>query len=100
MAVTYQPEVIEQFAERLYAEARMIIVKYALVWGIVAAIAALALVTSNKDLKGATGTFAIAGFAAGALGGGVIGYGKSFLLRLQAQQALCQLQTEKNTRAN
>ena len=86
--VSYEPQLIQQFADKLYSQASRVMLAYA--------------------GAGALGGFglgsihnAMTGFVCLALGGLVglsLGSSRAFVLKLQAQQALCQLQTEVNTR--
>ena len=87
----YDEKVIFEFASRLYKKARSIVVTYSFLGAIVGAGSGLAL---------AQGAGAGFGFLIGLLIGYTIGTDRSFSLKLQAQTALCQLQIEKNTRAN
>jgi hypothetical protein len=97
----YDPRVIEQFAENLYRKAS------AFVAGSVALGAALGAAFGAVPLTSLGASWPlppIFGFATllvggcfGAAIGYVIGDTRSFGYRLQAQTALCQLQTERNT---
>jgi hypothetical protein len=98
MSVTYQPEVIEQYAEKMYLQANLLMIKYALGLGLLLGAGGMILALSVKELQRGASPIAIAGLVAGCIAGGIIGYAKSFELRLKAQLALCQLQVEKNTR--
>jgi hypothetical protein len=96
--VSYDPEVIQEFARRLYQRARTITLMYALVGllvGFAVALAVLALTQHGKlENNGVMGIAAIVG----ALFGYFAGTEKAFKLRLEAQQALCQIEIEKNSR--
>jgi hypothetical protein len=112
----YEPQILEEFADRLYKQAAEII-SQAVVGGIVGGLlvgalfgagagVGLLVLEQAPGVSGDTPSMVLAGGAIGfcllAVVGGVIGYftgkEKSFELRLKAQQALCQLQIEKNTR--
>ena len=95
MATQYDSALIETFADRLYAQAKSIVIKYTCVFGIVVGLLATAL---GMAAKMDAAVFGIIGLAVG----GYLGYSfaqeKAYQLRLQAQTALCQVQIEKNTR--
>lgn len=86
--IKYDASVIQTFAHDLYRRADTIIMVNALIFGVVG---------------GAAGLFAFGKLGAilCAIGGGGIGYyfgaQKAFVLKLQAQTALCQAQIERNT---
>lgn len=90
--VKYDARVIVQFAERLYAQAGRVVALYA----IVMALGGLAVgkAIGGRDAEGPMVLVAIVG--------GVVGYfvgqARAFLLRLQAQVALCQVEIEHHTR--
>jgi hypothetical protein len=95
MATKYDPSVIQQFADRLYAQAARIVLVYA-VFGF----------TGGAVGGGILTNAALDSFLIGAVfGGGLLGalfavaaQTRAFALRLQAQTALCQVQIEMNTR--
>lgn len=97
----YDPKIIEQFAEKLYRKAS------AFVAGSVVIGASLGVAFGAVPLTSLGAAWPIPsylGFATlllGGLLGGLIGYvigdTRSFGYRLQAQSALCQLQSERNT---
>jgi hypothetical protein len=88
--IQYDPNVIYQFAARLYSSAQQIIITYTAIGAILGGVVGFAL------LRG--GIMALVG--AVILGG--IGYAlgtqRAFQLKLQAQIALCQAKIEENTR--
>lgn len=96
--VSYDPEVIQEFARRLYQRARTITLSYSIVGLLVGFAAALLIFASIRhgkfELNGGMGIIAIIG----ALFGYFAGSEKAFKLRLEAQQALCQVEIEKNSR--
>jgi hypothetical protein len=97
MAVTYDENVILTFAERLYRRAASTVIAYALLGALIGALAGagIAFATKTPDLiKG----FAFAMGVVSAVIGGMIGSERAFAMRLLAQQALCQVQIERNTR--
>lgn len=104
--VQYDAKVIQQFAERLYTQARRIAltstIYFAILGFILGAVLASVIVGRAETLRlsstapmgviiGATVLCGLLGF--------VHGTQRSFMLRLQAQTALCQLQIEANTRS-
>lgn len=95
MTVQYEPKVIEEFAASLYATADAIVVGYSLLGGLVGAVGGYVVLQSAGAL------FALfVGALLGWLLGFATGRSKAFNLRLQAQQALCQVRIEANTRAH
>ena len=87
--LSYDPIVIEKFAQKLYGRATSIVLSYSIVGIILGAAAGL---YTNQS----SATFVLAGFAG--VVGFLLGSQKAFLLKLQAQTVLCQVQIEKNTR--
>ena len=87
--VEYDPKVIQEFSDRLYAKANGIIRSYTILGVLLLGIAGLA---TQEPIFGLMG----------AVLGGVIGYSlgkeKAFNYKLQAQTALCQVQIETNSR--
>lgn len=90
MAASYDPAVIQEFADRLYAKASGIIRSYTILGLILLGFAGLA---TSEPILGAVG----------AVIGGIVGYSmgkeKAFAHKLQAQTALCQVQIEKNSKS-
>jgi hypothetical protein len=95
--VTYDRSVIQQFAERLYAQARTVIVVWTIL-GVIAGLIAGATVADAVNTEQVL-AFAVVGALLFALIGFKLGQGRAFALRLQAQMALCQTQIEVNTGA-
>lgn len=87
--VSYDPKIIKAFAKQLYDKASTVAAAYTL-FGIVLGGAA------GKLALGDTTMYILA--AVGGFIGSLIGSHKSFLLKLQAQTALCQVQIEENIR--
>jgi hypothetical protein len=97
MAVTYDPAVLAQHAEKLYSQARGVAVTTALRWGAVfGLIGFIAIHVVNA--RGPVEAIPLGSGGLGALLGFFSGWEKAFALRLEAQRALCALQTEINTR--
>jgi hypothetical protein len=94
MAVQYDPKVIAQHAEALYRRAARIVFTYGFV-GLLVGASALGAAASRSS---STGMFVMVGALVGALFGAAIGRGRAFVYQLQAQQALCQVEIESNTR--
>lgn len=99
----YDPRVIEQFAAKLYRKASAFVAGSAIVGGAVGGAFGAVPLTSLGAAWPIPSIFGFAttliGIGAGTLVGYVIGDTRSFGYRLQAQTALCQLQTERNTAA-
>lgn len=91
--VAYDPTVVQEFANRLYREARSVQV----VWPLLGFLAGFILVGSMASRTDATAVLLVGGV------GAILGYAASrsraFVLRLEAQKALCQVRIEENTRA-
>lgn len=98
---SYDPRVIEQFAEKLYRKASAFVAGSVVVGGALGAGFGAVPLTSLGDAWPIPSMFGFASLLAGAVCGAVVGYvigdTRSFGYRLQAQAALCQLQTERNT---
>ncbi len=86
--VEYDPAVIREFAEGLYKRAETIVIVNAVTFGLLGA--AIGGIAQGAGL-------AVLGLAAGAGLGYFFGLQKTFLLKLQAQSALCQVKIEENT---
>jgi len=89
--INYDPQVIYQFADALYRQANQIIISYALLGGLVGLGAGYYV---NKSL----GLYAVLGAVIAGLIGYALGVQRAFVLKLQAQTALCQVKIEENTR--
>ena len=100
MKLEYDEELIRRGAEDLYRKARAIVAKHGLVGAVLGCIAgALAgLIWTDGDEK-LFFLVASASTLVGLLGGISSGRSRAFVLRFQAQQLLCQVQIERNTRA-
>jgi hypothetical protein len=102
-APQYTPEIIEEYAARLYRRASSMGVGAAVTGAVVGAFFGAIPLTSLGDAWPIPSAFGFAtmfvGVVAGALIGWVIGDARGFGYRLQAQSALCQLQAERNTAA-
>jgi len=92
---SFDPTVIQQFAEALYRRAGTIVVFYAFLVAVLGG--GLGLFLGQATGLG-PGPGALAMLVLGALLGAALGREKAFALKLQAQTALCQVQIEKNTR--
>lgn len=103
--VSYDPNLIIQFADRLYARANRLIATYVirgfLLGGLVPGLLffIVSRVAGGAGLRMGEGLCVFLPLGAiGAAIGWSIATEKVFVLKLQAQQALCQLQIEMNTR--
>jgi hypothetical protein len=94
--VTYDGAVIQQFADRLYREAAVIIFKttfLGLLAGVIVAVVTVVVLQRREFLE----TAAILGAFLGGLVGYSRGRERAFELKLRAQEALCQVEIEKHT---
>lgn len=101
MPTQYDPKVLQKFADDLYSRARSIVISSCLIYGLLGYLvpwAAFSFIPRTGDSSTALAnlTWFICIFAA--LIGFAIGRQKAFKLKLQAQQILCQMQIEANTR--
>ena len=93
--VKYDASIIQQFAKKLYDQAQRIIVRNAMVGALFGAAAGLVL---SSIIRMPENFLAIMGAVLfGALGVS-LARAQAFVLRLQAQTALCQVQIELNSR--
>jgi len=92
----YDPQVIKEFSRRMYAQTKSIVL-YHLFLGILMGLISFSVISNLL-----TGDLDFLIVALGVMIGGVMGFGagqsRSFELKLQAQNALCQAQIEENTR--
>jgi hypothetical protein len=97
----YDPRVIEQFAENLYRKATAFVAGSVAIGAALGASFGAVPLTSLGASWPVPSIFGFATLLIGGIFGGAIGYvigdTRSFGYRLQAQTALCQLQTERNT---
>jgi predicted lipid-binding transport protein (Tim44 family) len=98
---TYDPKVIEQFAEKLYRKASSFVAGSVVIGASLGAAFGAVPLTSLGEAWPIPAYLGFATLLLGGLLGSVIGYvigdTRSFGYRLQAQSALCQLQSERNT---
>ena len=94
--VRYDPEIIQKFAEKLYAQANRIIFVYTALGALAGAVAGLAISQNFDQQTQLVAVLAVAGLLG--LIGFVIGSERAFRLKLEAQLALCQMRIEWNTR--
>ncbi len=97
----YDPKVIEQFAEKLYRKASSFVAGSVVIGASLGAAFGAVPLTSLGAAWPIPSYLGFATLLLGGLVGGLIGYvigdTRSFGYRLQAQSALCQLQSERNT---
>ncbi|HWO20249.1 MAG TPA: hypothetical protein VNO30_15880 [Kofleriaceae bacterium] len=98
MAVKYDENVILTFTGRLYRRATSMMIAYALLGALIGVAAGMGIATANRTPE-LIPNFAVALGVVSAVIGGMIGRDRAFALRLMAQQALCQVQIERNTRS-
>ena len=92
---SFDPSVIQVFAEELYKRARTIVIFYGVVAGLVGGVLGV-FVGQAAGVGAVVGGPALLVLAA--LVGATAGQEKAFALKLQAQTALCQVAIERNTR--
>ena len=103
MSTQYDPSVLRQYADDLYMQAKWIIFGTALRYFLVALLLSIACLAAlfyaqpaaNEAALWIMGIFSVIGIAAGV----DAGKKKAFELKLKAQQILCQVQIEENTRS-
>ena len=92
--VVYDPRLIETFAGKLYEQAASIVSTWTLLGALFGGVfGLLAGARFGSELLGA----GLAAIVAGGIGY-TLAQPRAFLLKLQAQQALCQVRIEANTR--
>ncbi len=96
-AVQYDPKIIQTLAEGLYARARSIERTSAFV-GAVLGVGSGGAVGVAIGESGVAAGMALVGLLLGGYIGYTVGRSRAFVLRVQAQTALCQKQIELNTR--
>lgn len=96
--VTYDPAVIQEFAQRLYSQAASIIFTSIFLGGVIGALLGL-VGAAAAQAHSFIGRPALIGAVVGGLAGLSRGRERAFQLKLEAQVALCQVQIEKNTSA-
>jgi uncharacterized protein YcfJ len=90
----YDPAIIQKFADKLYVQARSIIVTCTLIGIIAGGVAGYAM--ADRSMKQ---IYMIVGAVIVGLLGFAVGQARAFALKLQAQIALCQMKIEENTRS-
>jgi hypothetical protein len=97
----YDPKVIEQFAEKLYRKASAFVAGSIVIGASLGSAFGAVPLTSLGAAWPIPSYLGFATLLLGGLLGGLVGYvigdTRSFGYRLQAQSALCQLQSERNT---
>ena len=91
----YNPLIIQSFADRLYAQAGAIVLRSVLLGVLLGVgVCAVGVLVGPSELV----LVGVVVTVLGAIVGWLVGDSRAYLLRLQAQQALCLLQIEINTR--
>ena len=99
MSGKYDPAVIQDMANRLYNESKWLILRGAVVGALFGAMTGSIVALLLGELSSVIGGVAVVVFGTlcAALGASY-SHSRTFLLRLQAQKLLCQVQIEINTR--
>ena len=91
MSVEFNPDIVQKMADRMYSQARTMVIYAALSGALLGGLIGLAVTQKS--------TFAMVGALFFGLLGAAIGNSRALTLRVEAQKLLCQLEIEKNTRA-
>src|SRR5438045_9718019 len=98
-AAGYDPKIIERFADQLLRKADTVRVGCAVGGGIFGVFVGAVPLTPLRSVWGVPAGFGVATIIVGALGGILVGYvigeGRAFRYRVQAQSALFQLEVER-----
>lgn len=98
LATEYDAQILQKYADDLYARARWVVFKFTLGTGLLTFVASVVLfqkIGTGSDSAGPAVVLA----AIGAVFGFVAGRSRVFSLKLEAQKILCQRQIELNIRA-
>jgi uncharacterized integral membrane protein len=98
----YDEQILMQFADQLYSQARAIVISTAVLYGLIAMfvgfVGSAAMAAANPRLEVPIGAVTGVVTILGVLIGVSVGNRRAFHLRLEAQRLLVQLQIERNTR--
>ena len=94
--IEYDPEVIQKYATRLYRRANSMMAAYALAGLVLGGLGGTML---GEAMMAASTTPALIGAAIGAVVGWMLASARAETLKLMAQQALCHVRIEQNTRS-
>lgn len=94
---SFDPAIIEKFATKLYAQANQVIGVCSVIGAVLGGAGGFILAIMDQSQNVAFGVAGAGVLMFGAIGFS-IGQAKAFMFKLQAQQALCQLKIEQNTR--
>ncbi len=93
----YDPKVIHEHCQALYKQANRIILTWT-IFGFVLGAVTGSVMATIVSRGSTTGPIAFVCALIGAVMGFSLGRQKAFMLKLQAQTALCQVRIEENTR--
>jgi hypothetical protein len=96
--VEYDEKILVTMANKLYSEARWLVLRYAFIGAILAALVVGIAATFQGLEPTNAGCILTAAAGMGALAGAVYANERAFMLRLEAQRILVQVQIERNTR--
>ena len=97
MSVAYDPQIIRSFAQKLYTRAERMVAFSTLLWTFMGFVGGIGFGILAK-MEGGSSILGLVGAAFGAAFGYAWAQGRAFALKLAAQQALCQVAIEQNTR--
>lgn len=99
--VRYDPGILRQFSEKLYSRANVVLVTTTMISTLIACAIGFPLgqfVESAFHAQKVVGTIVMMTGVLGLGVGAIIGSQRAFMLRMTAQQVLCQVKIELNTR--
>ena len=89
MSVSYDRVVLMKYASKLYAQANALILLWALILGLAGGVAGKVVSPRFTDWTGV-------GFVVGLMLGAVFGVSRAFILKVEAQKIMCQVEIESH----